>query len=115
MFGANIGSGLVSNPAAYRYSMCINRTGLEFITSDLPMANIHSQPTVELTHYYPLSPQRAIIVSNTRKYPVHYEMTNPETVDSLNRHIIEGAHENVFASRAETLHKYRACYLKARC
>ncbi|EEO27272.1 hypothetical protein [Oxalobacter paraformigenes] len=93
MFARHIG--FVPNFSAYRYLIRVNQTIPEFITPDLPGATIYPLPTVELARYCIRSSQRAIVFSDTLKYPVHYEMRNPETANSLNRHIIEEAHENV--------------------
>ena len=114
MFGDNISTDFIHNSDSYRCTMCTNRTGIEFITSDCPVANIHPQPTVEMINYYPLSPERAFIISNTEEFPVHREINTDEEVDFLNRKIVAAAYENVFASNAEILNRYRPHYLNTR-
>ena len=103
MFGTNLGSDHISNIDNYSCSLYINKTCLEFITSDMPVVNIHPEPTVKMIDYYPLSPTKALIISNTKKYPAYYEIKDKTEVDALNRHIIDMTYENVFARSQEII------------
>jgi hypothetical protein len=87
-----------------------NQTDTPFITADQPIINLHAAPTGEppdkLEFFYPLSPQRAmLLVENSNKKS--NQSISAVSVNSYNIRMIQNSHEQVFSNSEEYLTSIR--------
>jgi hypothetical protein len=87
-----------------------NLTEVEFITGDQPIVNllaVADRPATELSLYYPLSPTKALLLSDAgRRLMVTNDSFNEKWAVELNRKIAENSHSQVFARDARALEAF---------
>jgi hypothetical protein len=81
-------------------------TDYEFIASDQPIINIHSnneitfEPVKEMEYYYPISPHLAVFIT---KKNIHDRKIGKTETDEYNKLIYTKSHEQVYAFSREVL------------
>jgi hypothetical protein len=104
MLGLNIGFSLYESKDRDNHVFIFNNTGLQFITSDNPIINIHSSlndlspgevPT-SADFYIPLSPNYAYMINNSSHYNQLSNSIDRDMVNILNRLIFKKSYKTVF-------------------
>lgn len=105
VFATNVGYAIFVNRNSARFQIINAAPGTEFITSDQPVINTYAAGAAqgtqveELELYYPLSPSRALLVSDRAVYQgVHGKQIDSSLVQYFNRAITLTAHEQILAS-----------------
>lgn len=104
---ANSIAASLTGDAAYKLVLVRNETVVPFITGDQPVVNTkvtpaaRGQPPTECELFYPVSPTRAVLVSESAEWTERG--LSLEQVMWLNRLMVENSHEMVFANSAEQL------------
>lgn len=94
-----------------KYQVCLLKNkNCNFITSDQPVINFHSDfdgiPT-KFELYYPISPSLAIMVSKQEEYPDKNVITiDDEDVIKWNDLIAKLSHSQIYSNKRELLEKY---------
>ena len=109
-----IGHNLVVGNPNTRYIFVRNETSIPFITCDQPVINLKKDDVDEdgyakdLELYYPISPSRAIIISQNHLLDEYSEILADESfVEDKNRKICENASLHIFANNEEILRGIR--------
>jgi hypothetical protein len=109
IFTTCVGFNLYAKRSEYNLVILNNESDLDFITSDQPVQNVHAAGRLgelidEVELYYPISPKRAIIISNDEKYTgKREEPISPVSVSYFNSVVVKSAYEQVFSRTAECL------------
>ena len=111
MLATNAGGNVYLERKARTLSCIENGTGVDFLTSDQPVFNLHAatgQAADKLTLYYPVSPTRAVILSEQNEKPLFGTATlTRQHVDALNKIIVGASHSQVFGRSKESLAPYQ--------
>jgi hypothetical protein len=106
-YGENLGRSLYLDRKKTSPVILDNATDVAFITGDQPIINllaVADRPATELSLYYPLSPTKALLLSDAeRRVMVTDDSFNEEWAVELNRKIAENSHSQVFARDARAL------------
>jgi len=117
IFATNVGACIFAKRATMKLCLLEAPDELEFITCDQPVINTYavfnpSDVTENDEFYYPVSPRRAVILSEHASYHgLHGTKLSALRVHYLNDLIAKAAYEQRFASRRASLEAYD---LKAR-
>ncbi|AOE80766.1 hypothetical protein A7318_19950 [Pseudomonas lurida] len=109
--GINFGHGLVQNLDKDTHTFIKNNTCIDFITTDVPIINIHESALTGSTEteiknldlYYPLSPKYAYIISDSKSYEHLQNSIDEESVKRLNLLMASKAHKNIYGSSKSAL------------
>lgn len=111
-YGENIGRSLFLDRKRISSIVLNNSTGVEFITGDQPVINLLAaadQQATELSLYYPLSPTKALLLSDSgRKLMVTNDTFSERWAIELNRKIIQNSRSQVFARTPKILEALRS-------
>jgi hypothetical protein len=106
-YGENLGRSLYLDRKKMLSVILDNATDVAFITGDQPIVNllaVADSPATELSLYYPLSPTKALLLSDAgRSLMVTNDSFNEAWAVELNRKIAENSHSQVFARDARAL------------
>jgi Protein of unknown function (DUF4238) len=111
MFATNIGRGVFAERRNRKFILVENATGLEFITGDQPLINLHDgdgeKSPATLSWYYPISPRFALFLTEVDEEPAFTtaSLTSAQVSD-LNARIADASHSQVFAQSRESLEPY---------
>ncbi|MES2614071.1 MAG: DUF4238 domain-containing protein, partial [Bdellovibrionota bacterium] len=106
-----------TDPKKFELILLKNNSSIPFITSDQPVVNtfvtdadIRKQTEVkELELYYPISPTRAVLI--TQNIPSLnskiIEIKEDNEVLNYNKHIIRQSHEQIYSNQKELLEKHK--------
>lgn len=90
-----------------------NNTSQEFITSDQPVLNTYvdystlNRHTDKIEIYYPITPNIAILISNSDKYNKCSDIyLNMDAVDYYNKKIINSSELQIYCSKPHSLERY---------
>ncbi|CAD5198483.1 DUF4238 domain-containing protein [Pseudomonas sp. FEN] len=116
--GLNVGASLCSTAASDHHTFIRNNTGIDFITSDCPVVNIHDsagntvpgKPPEELDLYFPISPKMAYIISKDNRYDDLALSIDEQTVKVLNMQIVKDSHLNIYGVSREAIKDARRGY-----
>jgi hypothetical protein len=101
-YGENLGRSLYLDRKQILSVILNNATDVAFITGDQPIVNllaVADRPATELSLYYPLSPTKALLLSDAgRSLMVTNDSFNEAWAVELNRKIAENSHSQVFAN-----------------
>lgn len=110
IFSTCVGFNLYAKRGEYNLVMLLNESTLNFITSDQPIQNVHAAGHLgesiinDLEFYYPVSPGKAIVISNDVRYAgKNKESIGPETVSYFNDIVAKSAYEQIFTKTADCL------------
>ncbi|MDY7037635.1 MAG: DUF4238 domain-containing protein [Thermodesulfobacteriota bacterium] len=109
IFTTCAGFHLYAKRSEYNLVILNNESDLDLITSDQPVQNVHAAGRLgelidEVELYYPISPRRAVIISNDIKYTgKREEPMSPVSVSYFNSVVVKSAYEQVFTRTAECL------------
>jgi len=110
-FGVNISAEIFFNRNTYNFELLIANENHRFITSDQPVINISMHFQSEMMLYYPLSPQKALLISPKGTGAITETMVSEDEVASLNSKISLRADDRLFASQKEDLEEVRSIFL----
>lgn len=100
MLSTNLGWSIYSERQRWRMRSLSPRGRIKFITSDQPVTNIlvMTGNSDDLALYYPVSPERSMLMEliDSESSVGSDDNLTDEMVDSLNRKILEGTHEQAF-------------------
>lgn len=108
IFATNIGYSIFSDRKKFKLQVLNAAPNMEFITGDQPAVNTYgafvapNTPLEELELYYPVSPTRAVILSDHSIYQ-HGMTLEPLRMNYLNQTIELIAYEQLFAKSEEPL------------
>lgn len=112
LMATTIGHNLVVGNPNTRYIFVRNETSIPFVTCDQPVINLKKDEvdkdgfTKDLEFYYPISPSRAIIISQNHLLDEYSEIHADESfVEDKNRKICENASLYIFANNKEILNE----------
>lgn len=112
LMATTIGHNLVVGNPNTRYIFVRNETSIPFVTSDQPVINLKKDEvdedgfTKDLELYYPISPSRAIIISQNHLLDEYSEIQADESfVEDKNRKMFENASLYMFANNKEILNE----------
>jgi hypothetical protein len=107
MFAFNIGLSLYHERKLRKLVLVNNRTEVPFITGDQPIVNLHGdgvRPPDELSFYYPLSPNLALILTEVdREPPFSTDGLTSAQATNLNTKIVEACHSQLFGQTKASL------------
>jgi hypothetical protein len=112
MFAYNIGMGLFLERKRRKLALMQNRTDVPFITGDQPIINLHGdglRPPEELSFYYPVSPNLALILTEVDKeaaFPTQ-GLTSAQATN-LNTRMLETCHSQLFGQTEASLLPYKS-------
>lgn len=90
-------------------ALLVNNTAIPFVTSDQPVINLCAdyqnleEEVTELTFYYPVSPQIAVMVNGSSAGEIELD---EQEVDKYNRAVIDASYQCIFADRPEVFERY---------
>jgi hypothetical protein len=107
ILGFNIGCALFLERKRRRLILLQNDTGMQFITGDQPLINLHGDgesPPESLSFYYPLSPRLALYLGEPEESPVRsFDALTADAVLELNLRIARASHSQTYAHAADSL------------
>jgi hypothetical protein len=112
----NMGSSLCATAATDHHTLITNNTGIDFITSDCPVINIHEssgnlgKPPDALDLYFPISPKMAYISSSGSRYDELASSIDEKTVKYLNSQIALNSHLSIYGTSREAIKSARRNY-----
>ena len=113
IFGYNMGYSLYKDRSKEPLIILKNTTTIPFITSDIPVINIYPD-NFDLTNipefmdaYFPLSPQRALLISASDKWRFLEKGLSNDNVSMLNEKIARRAHSSIYGSSEESIKNYK--------
>lgn len=115
MFGYNIGCSLYRDRLNEPLIILKNTTTVPFITSDTPVINIYQDnanltlPPEFMDVYFPLSPQRALLICASEKWKFLEHTLTDSDVHVLNTMIAKKAHFSIYSSSKESIESYKHC------
>jgi hypothetical protein len=97
----------------FKWSILINNGNIPFITGDQPTINTLADyssldvPPAEFELYYPISPDKALLISKAKylNEPTNIEINEDEVI-RYNSLILEASEEQVFSNSKETLNLF---------
>lgn len=112
IFATNVGWSLFLDRRSYRLVLLDNPHPIPMITGDQPILNIlgpeDGSPPDELAFYYPLSPTRAMVLTDKPDlFPDARTTLTLEEVDRFNRRIARTSLEQVYSNSREYLAQLR--------
>lgn len=112
LMSTTIGHNLVVGNPQTRYIFVRNKTSIPFVTCDQPVINLKNDDIDEdgfvkdFELYYPISPSRAIIISQNHLLDEYGEILADESfVEDKNRKMFENASLYIFANDKEILNE----------
>lgn len=112
IFATNLAFGLLQKREEYKWYILDNRTHTPFLTGDQPIINTHSDYSSfdnieeELELYYPISPSKALLISdNNYGDPSNIEI-KIDKVNEYNSLISRACHEQLFSNKKELLNEF---------
>ncbi|WP_432779721.1 DUF4238 domain-containing protein [Pseudomonas corrugata] len=109
MFAINVADSVL-NDKSYYPLLLLNDSAIPLITADQPVINTHSigstlfQEPEQFEVYYPVSPRKAIMLTNTQPKPKSDTIfLTINDVKLYNSYIIDRSHEQVFSTSKEIL------------
>jgi hypothetical protein len=110
MFATNIGMGVYLERKRRQLVLVENTTGLEFITGDQPVINLHGgaqKSPATLSWYYPVSPHLALFLTEVDEEPAFSTagLTSAQVAD-LNARMVAASHRQIFAHSRASLETY---------
>jgi hypothetical protein len=107
MFADNIGASLFEERRRRKLILIHNRTDVPFITGDQPAINLKGtrpRPPESLSIYYPISPQRALLLADVDEEPLFAtEGLTSAQASMLNAVLFENCYKQMFARSKESL------------
>lgn len=107
MHATNIGASLYVERSRRSLSIIDNHTNFDFITCDQPTINLYSKENSlpdKLSFFYPISPKKALILSEVDEEPLFSTATlTPSVVAELNSKMYQESHSQVYATDRRTL------------
>ncbi len=111
IFAVNIGGSLYVERKKRRLVLVNNDTNVPFVTGDQPIINLvgaRPNPPEKLSMYYPVSPDRALILSEVDEAPQFTTDSLTESdVHGLNVKVLDASHSQVFGSSRKSLLQLR--------
>lgn len=106
ILAVNVAWGIYSGP--FKMVLLENSTSISFITGDQPVINTYAVDNDEdvenLEFYYPLTPRRAILITERKDLNnTPFINLNEEQVKTYNRGIFSMSHEQIYANSKEAL------------
>jgi hypothetical protein len=105
-----IGESLYIDRQRFSLVLIDNDTDTPFITADQPIINLHAtftgKPPDRLEFFYPLSPQRAMLLVEASSR-ISDQPISAVSVNSYNVRMIQNSHEQVFSNSEEYLASVR--------
>lgn len=107
MYASNIGMNVFLERKKRTLALIENTTGNDFITGDQPLINLHGDgntPPTMLTWYYPISPRRALLLTEVNEEPAFSSggLTAGQVHD-LNARMFSACHRQTFAREEPSL------------
>ncbi|MNL42700.1 hypothetical protein D3C87_1651700 [compost metagenome] len=109
MFAINVADSLL-NDVHYYALLLLNDTKIPLITADQPVINTHSigstlfQEPDQFEVYYPVSPRKAIMLTNVQpKQKNDVMILTDQNVALYNSYMIDRSHEQIFSTSKEIL------------
>ncbi len=107
----NMGASLSATARTDYHTLIKNTTGIDFITSDCPVINIHDsmqskvpgKPPEHLDLYFPISPKIGYIISFTNTYNSLSSSVEEKTIKMLNRKIYLNSHQSIYGTSRESI------------
>ncbi len=110
IFSTCVGFNLYANRDQYKLVILNNDTDAYFVTSDQPVQNVYAagllgkKSTDEVELFYPVSPNRAVLISNDTQYADKQEQViGSSTVSYYNNIVAKGAYEQIFTKTMDCL------------
>jgi hypothetical protein len=110
VFAPNVAWGLLQRWSRTVVTLLNAPRGVEFITSDQPVVNLHAvgtamfEPVEELCLYYPVGPGRALVWdSEVGRHRIEEREATTAEVTKLNKDIVSLAHEQIYARSEQVL------------
>ena len=105
MLALRLADSLYRDRAKFKIVLLDNQTDIPFITGDQPIINVHATlgPGVpeRLEFFYPLSPQRAMLLLETSNEAP--SVVSADEIRRFNDLIIQNSHEQIFSNSREYL------------
>lgn len=113
MFAMNVADSVL-NDEGYYPILLLNDSNIPLITADQPVINTHSigstlfQEPEQFEVYYPVSPRKAIMLTNVKPRPKGEAIfLTASDVNLYNSYMIDRAHEQIFSTSKEILNQIR--------
>lgn len=107
IYGANLGQSLYHGLGDCNVSLLKTGDDMPFIFSDHPVVNIHSAPDRSLDLVMPISPNRAISISESKQFEKGVVSIASDDVDRINL-TQAGRASMIFGSSVESVQRYLA-------
>lgn len=110
IFSYNMTLSLASDPS-YRLFVLHNEDSIQLLSGDQPVINTYAigkpdgEPVYGIELYHPISPNLAIIVSNSTRWLEKKHLSQNE-VEFFNRAIIEASADQIYSNEKSTLELY---------
>jgi hypothetical protein len=110
-FITDLGISLLLERRRRKLILIRNRTDVPFITGDQPVINLKGarpRPTEAISIYYPISPQRALLLADVDEEPLFpSERLTAAQASTLNEMLYKACYKQVFAQSEESLKALR--------
>jgi|TARA_R110002050_G_scaffold266872_3_gene408296 hypothetical protein len=112
VLGTNMGASFHQERNDYLHCILINDTNTPFITSDMPLINVHASlksdavtppKHEECDMYYPISPRIAYMLNKTNRFNAGRVEVSAEIVNELNEKMARKANVHLFSKNKETI------------
>lgn len=110
VFGVNIGYSLARSFHLKRTVMLINKTGIDFVTSDNPVINVMDnnsavtgKPPERVDFYFPVSPNLAYMINDSDSYGEGLVDATEEMAIFLNTKMLQKSHQTIFGNSREII------------
>ncbi|WP_144393902.1 DUF4238 domain-containing protein [Pleionea sediminis] len=103
--GYSMGSALISQTNAIRFTLLKCPKDMDFITSDNPVINTHSLPLEYADLYFPVCPEYAVIASKSGSFKEGLVELDESETKNWNLKIDNQKYIHAFATTKETLEK----------
>lgn len=116
LLALNVGSSLCASAATNHHTLITNTTGIDFITSDCPVINLHEssgqlgKAPEALDLYFPISPKIAYISSADDRYNGLSSSIDESTVQHLNKQMHLNSHLSIYGTSREAIRNARRGY-----
>ena len=110
VLGVNIGYSLARSFHLKRTVMLINKTGIDFVTSDNPVINVMDnnsavtgKPPERVDFYFPVSPNLAYMINDSDSYGEGLVDATEEMAIFLNTKMLQKSHQTIFGNSREII------------
>ena len=114
MFGLNVGFSLFMTRKTCSICLLVNDGPEPFITSDVPVTNLSGRDVQNGPHdtdqadfYYPLSPDRALVVSYSDAFPTGIHKVSNSVVEEINFRLARQARAHIIGDNKDVIRRYR--------